>query len=367
MRALEIGPERSEEWNALVAREPAFAVFQTWEWERVKAPAGWRAHRIGIEAGGTLVAGAQVMVQRVPLGFSVAYVPRGPIGSWLEGEAPSLLFGEMHRIARRERVVFTRMEPPLLDSEPARAALARHGFRPTDAMNFPRATLILDLATDLDAILAGLHRKARYNIRLAQRRGVECHVAGPEDLPAFQQLMAETAERCGIEEQSVDYYRSQWQVLAPLDRLRLFVATYRGRPIAGNMSVRYGGHAIYLYGGSTREHREVMPNHLLMWEAIRWAREGGCRTFDFWGVPTEVGLEVAAGREAPLSERTDDLWGPYRFKRGFSQNVVLYVAAHDYVYNPVVHRLVAGRMLPRLSRLRGRLRARARAGGAGGT
>ncbi len=345
MEIVHITAARRAAWNESLAGEPAFALLQSWEWGEFKERLGWRAYRVAAERDGRIVAGAQLLVRRLPLGLaSLAYVPRGPTGAWLDPPVARALLGELRRVARRERAVFLRVEPPLAGRPDAERALLAMGFRGSPYTNQPRATIVLDLAPPPDELLAGMHPKTRYNIRYAARKGVVVEEGGPEELPLLHRLMQLTGRRGGFSPRSLRYYQQEWAALAP-GRLRLLIATYQGRPLAVNVYAHFGAHAAYLHGASSGEHANLQPNSLLMWEAILRARALGCRSFDLWGIPDEVGLAVAQGAGPPASERTDGLWGVYRFKRGFSRRVLLYAAAHDDVYLPPLYALIAS---PRL-------------------
>jgi peptidoglycan pentaglycine glycine transferase (the first glycine) len=101
------------------------------------------------------------------------------------------------------------------------------------------------------------------------------------------------------------------------------------------MVFAFGNKAWYMYGASGDAHRERMPNHALQWEAIRWSKSQGCATYDLWGVPDED----EAALDAQYMNRSDGLWGVYRFKRGFGGRLVRYVGASDRVYNSLLYRV----------------------------
>ncbi|MCP4538079.1 MAG: peptidoglycan bridge formation glycyltransferase FemA/FemB family protein, partial [Chloroflexi bacterium] len=88
---------------------------------------------------------------------------------------------------------------------------------------------------------------------------------------------------------------------------------------------------------SSNRHRKLMPSYLLQWELIKWAKSQGCRTYDLWGIPDQVGQYASEGKEPPDNQRTDGLWGIYRFKRGFGQDMIYYVGAYDYVYSSLLY------------------------------
>ena len=97
---------------------------------------------------------------------------------------------------------------------------------------------------------------------------------------------------------------------------------------------RYGGRAWYMYGASRSLHRNRMPNHLLQWEVIRWARAQGCTVYDLWGAPDVL-------------DESDSMWGVYRFKQGFGAEFVRHIGAYDYAPRRLVYRLYTQAM-PRL-------------------
>jgi len=127
---------------------------------------------------------------------------------------------------------------------------------------------------------------------------------------------------------SKEYYEAIYRLFVPAGLARLFLASYRGEVLAGLMAFALGRRAWYLYGASSNEHRDRMPNYLLQWEAIRWAKEKGCLTYDLWGIPDEDQDALERG----FLKRCDGLWGVYRFKRGFGVRLVRYLGAYDDVY-----------------------------------
>lgn len=353
--------DRRQGWNEFVAREPSFSLLQSWEWGDLKEESGWTPYRIAVEENDQIVAGVQMLVApTLSKVLQVAYVPRGPVGDWLRAEIAAPLLDELRRIARQHKALFLRIEPPLPEGSACAPTLQRMGFRRAEYTNQPRATLIVDLHHPHDELLTRMHHKTRYNIRYAERKGVTVRVGGAEDLPLFHRLLRTTGRRTGLNPRSLDYYRREWETFGALGWSRLFIASYRGQPLAANMSAVFGDHAAYLHGASIREHGNLHPNQLLMWEAMRWAKSAGCRTFDLWGIPDEVGLMVSQGQELPATSSTEGLWGVYRFKRGFGGRAHLYAAAHDQVYSParyaIVGRLVNSSALDRVAAWRDRLK-----------
>jgi peptidoglycan pentaglycine glycine transferase (the first glycine) len=337
-------PVDSKTWNSFVAASPTGHLLQSWQWGRLKAGFGWQAVRVGVEDRGRLVAGAQVLFRSLPPSLpylSIAYVPKGPILDFGNQEIFEALLSAIHRLARQKRAILLKIEPELPHSSVVVRQLQASGLRPSQQTIQPRSTIHIDLRADLDDILARMKSKTRYNVRLAGRKGVLVREGTADDLPIFYRLMELTGRRDGFAVHSREYYETAYRLFVPPgnDRnsglARLFLATYNDEVIAGLMAFTFGQRAWYMYGASSDRERSRMPNHLLQWEAIRWARGQGCLTYDLWGIPDEVGKEPER-YERTVTDRQGGLWGVYRFKQGFGGQVVRYVGAYDYVYRPAL-------------------------------
>ncbi|TEU11844.1 MAG: peptidoglycan bridge formation glycyltransferase FemA/FemB family protein [Anaerolineales bacterium] len=328
----------SEAWNSFVAASLTGHLLQSWQWGQLKAAFGWQAVCVGVEDGGCLVAGAQVLFRSLLSSFpclSIAYVPKGPIFDFGNQEISEALFSAIHRLARQKGAILLKIEPEMSHSPALVRQLQACGFRPSQQTIQPRSTLHVDLQADPDEILARMKSKTRYNVRLAERKGVLVQGGTADDLPSFYRLIELTGRRDGFAVHSQEYYETAYRLFVPLGLARLFLATYGDRVIAGLMVFAFGQRAWYMYGASSDRERNRMPNHLLQWEAIRWAREQGCLTYDLWGIPDEVGKEPEK-YERTVTDRQGGLWGVYRFKQGFGGQVVRYVGAYDYVYRPAL-------------------------------
>ena len=200
---------------------------------------------------------------------------------------------------------------------------------------------MVDLRRSEDEILARMKQKTRYNIRLAQKKGVT--VRPWDDLPAFHEMMLVTSGRDGFGVHTLEYYQRAYQLFHPTGMAELLVAEYDGLPLAALMVFARRRRAWYVYGASNDQERNRMPTYLLQWEAIRWARSKGAEEYDLWGVPDEE-EEIL---EAQFTERTGGLWGVYRFKRGFGGEVRRAAQAFDRVYNPLLYKVYLWRMAGR--------------------
>jgi len=331
-------PFDSETWNSFVAASPTGHLLQAWQWGQLKAAFGWQAERVGVQDGGRLVAGAQVLFRSLLPSFpylTIAYVPKGPILDFGNQEISEALLSAIHRLAHQKRAILLKIEPELPHSPALARQLLACGFRPSQQTIQPRSTIHIDLRAELDEILARMKSKTRYNVRLAGRREVLVREGTADDLPLFHRLIALTGRRDGFAVHSRKYYEMAYRLFVPSGLARFLLATYQDEVIAGLMVFAFGQRAWYMYGASSNRERNRMPNHLLQWQAIRWARAQGCLAYDLWGIPDEVGKEPEKYKKT-VTDRQSGLWGVYRFKQGFGGQVVRYVGAYDYVYRPAL-------------------------------
>ncbi|HNS51117.1 MAG TPA: peptidoglycan bridge formation glycyltransferase FemA/FemB family protein [Anaerolineae bacterium] len=322
-------PERMA-WDARVSAMGGH-LLQSWSWGELKRQFGWSAERI---SAGT--ACAQVLFRTVPGGLgSLAYVPRGPAADLGDVEGVRALLEALRPAARKRRAICLKVEPNCEETPDLEGGLRAMGFRTSPQAVQPRRTILVDLEGSPEAVLERMKQKTRYNIRLAERKGVTVRSGSEADLPAFYRMMGVTAERDRFDVHSEAYYAAAHRLLVQAGRGELLLAEHEGRLLAGVVAMAFGDTACYMYGASSDEGRNLMPTYLLQWEAMRWAQEQGYRWYDLWGVPDED----EAVLEAQFADRSDGLWGVYRFKRGFGGRLVRTAGAWDLIYAPVRYRL----------------------------
>jgi lipid II:glycine glycyltransferase (peptidoglycan interpeptide bridge formation enzyme) len=310
-------------WDRFLTAYPDAHLLQTSAWGELKAGFGWRAERIAV--GET---GAQVLFRRLPLGLSLAYIPKGPLGpDWRS------LWPLVDDLCKARRAILLKVEPDLWEESSGSLGVHLPGFQPDGIPVQPRRTLVVSLEGDEAAWLARMKPKTRYNIRLAERKGVA--VKPSSDVESFHRMMQITGSRDGFGVHSLEYYRCAYQLFQPSGAVQLFLADYQGSPLAGLMAFKAGRRAWYFYGASGEEERNRMPAYLLQWEAMRWAASQGCSEYDLWGVPDEEEDTL----EAQFETRSDGLWGVYRFKRGFGGALKRGAATWERVYIPPLYRL----------------------------
>jgi len=324
-------PSDQTTWDALVAATPGGHVLQSWAWGELKARFGWHAERVAVGPGG-----AQVLYRPLPGGLgTIGYVPRGPAVDFEDARTLRTLVDTLRPLARRQRAICLKIEPNR-EQDPALAErLHAVGFRPSPQLVQPRRTFLVDLDAEPGVLLERMKQKTRYNVRLAERKGVSIRAGDEADLPAFYDLMHLTAQRDGFAIHSREYYETAHRLFVPSGHGRLLLAEHEGQLMAGLVVLAFGQVACYMYGASSDEGRNLMSTYLLQWEAMLWAKGQGCSTYDLWGVPDE---ELAT-LEAEFAGRNDGLWGVYRFKRGFGGRLVRTAGAWDLIFSPVNYRI----------------------------
>ncbi len=261
------------------------------------------------------------------------YIPHGPIvqGEMSESFLESLR-GFLQDIAREENAVFTRFDvfPPILEEAQKKLFLSRYFKKTPDscyrsAIVQPKYDWTIDLRKDDAALLSEMHQKTRYNIRLAQRKGIRVSIIRRglnEHFDAFFHLLKETGERNGFSLHPREYYRGIFEEGEKEGSVALVLASFQKEVLACNCMFYFDKAAHYLYGGSSEARRDYMPAYLAQWEAIGDARKRGCIVYNFGGVTPSPG-------EAAFKD-----WGGIsRFKKYFGGTMLAYSDLYDSVNN----------------------------------
>jgi lipid II:glycine glycyltransferase (peptidoglycan interpeptide bridge formation enzyme) len=312
-------------FDAAVAASPLADPMQSWAWGEVKRTSGWRPHRILVTDGERVRAACSVL-SVTPMGGvpPLLYAPRGPVLDYADADALRALLARIRDIAGG--AFMFKCDPPVSREEARVLATAGLRHAPSGAFGGvqPVAVMVLDIEKDEDEIFAGFKNKWRYNVRLSERKGVKVREGAREDIAAFHRLYVETARRDGFVPRARTYFETLWGELEPHGMFKMFLGEFEGRLVSAIIVLCMGARAIYVYGASSSADRNVMPNHLVQWTAIRWARAAGYRVYDFRGVsPVRDGEPVEP-----------HIAGLNRFKEGFGARYVEYAGPYDLVLRP---------------------------------
>ncbi len=325
MQLIEFYQEDQNYYNDFAIGQPHSPFLQSWAWGEFQRHLEKKVWRLGVKQGNSLIAVAQIIAQPLRLGKTYLYIPRGPLfmpglSQEAQQEAIELLLSKARDICQatsKEKEIFVRLEPDLSCREDALLPLPL--LKTTDVQ--PRETLVLDLTSEEKILLKNLHHKTRYNINLAERRGVKIRQTNnPQDLNKFLTLAKITAARAGFKIWPDKYYRGLFETLNRQQMISLWLAEYKERTVVANLVVNYGDTVTYLHGGSANKNKEVMAPHLLQWQQILWAKEHGYTFYDFWGIASASNTKAQAWQ------------GITRFKQGFGGRETRYLGSYDHVY-----------------------------------
>lgn len=317
-------PPIEQQWDQFVRQQPHAHALQLSAWGELKSAYGWKSEQVIVKDNSEIIAGAQILYRPLPARLgTMAYLPFGPYCKDPERNAD--LWAQIDRSARERGAAFLKWEPGI-DANPNTS-----GFRPSPQTVQPPSTILIDIA-DEETMLARMNQSTRRKIRKSLKGGAIYREGSTEDVKRFGQLMQTTGSRNEFGVHETAYYELAYRLFAPQDAALLLVE-YEGELLAGVMIFAVGDTAWYLYGASSDERRELMASYGIQWQAILWARSRGCKVYDMWGIPDAN----EATLETEFEQRSDGLWGVYRFKRGWGGRVVRSAGAWDRVYNPIIY------------------------------
>src|SRR3989344_2610969 len=275
------------DWDEFISSQPLSQFTQSWTWGEFRIARGQEIKRLAlVDAKGEMEAAALFTYIKKPLVGGYWYAPRGPVirdGA----DASDTLKRFLSALAQHplpHPALFWRIEPPVSSVTTHHSPLTTHSYIRSHAYQ-PASTLLLDLTQSHDELLKHMHEKTRYNIRVAERRGVTVREAtGNEAIDAFLSLNQETAVRDRFRSMPSAYIRATYNFCAAQGMARIRLAECDGAVLAASIEMTYGDTATYLYGASSNTARNVMAPYALHWDAIRAAKASGHRFYDFHGV-----------------------------------------------------------------------------------
>ena len=321
-----------ELWDHFVNDHPQGHVLQSWGWGELKATTGWHPLRLALWNRQTqsIVAGAQILrrsAPHLPLWTGhLAYVPKGPLLDWSQEAVCHSFFSQLDDYLRKQSALALRFEPALeintAEAQLLQQYLLTRNIRAVQPLQ-PLRTIVVDLQASENELRARMKEKWRYNIGLSTRKGVQVRVAETlADVQTWYQLLQITSVRDHFGIHTLDYYQRAWQLLSGQAHTMLLLAEHEGQLLAGIFVTLYAREVIYLYGASSNERRNLMPNYPLQWEAMRWAKQQRALRYDLWGIPAS-------------DDEDEAMAGVYRFKSGWGGHVTTFVGCFERVYRPL--------------------------------
>lgn len=311
------------EFNNFVAANESGSFLQSWEWGEWQSALGRKILRYWIlDINNQKIGSVQFIKMPLPFGRFYLYSPYGPVlsedGLRVTGDG-SREFIDLLKINFKD-AVFVRIEPKNI------TAVTHNPLLVTKSANIqPAKTLLVDLKKSEEQLLTEMHHKTRYNIKLAQKHGVE--VKDEFDISIGHgiffdeaiKLIAQTAKRQKFSTFPQSYYKNMADTLTLKKdgdlRLHIYKAVFQNQLLATAFMVDYGNTRTFLFGGSSEFHKNVMAPYLLHFQAIKNAKAKGLSAYDFWGIETSSGATP----------------GFVRFKLGFGGQEKEYAGAWDVI------------------------------------
>src|SRR3989344_1001672 len=301
-------------------------IIQSWELGEFRRKTGLELVRFGHFEGDALTEGYQITFHRVPVfPQKIGYLPKGPMPN-------AKMINALKEEAKSKNAAFIKLEPNvILSSEKAEKDIAgefkKLGLIASKKSLFTKWNFLIDLTHSEDQLLAAMQPKTRYNIKVAQRYGVEVRESTDEiDFDIYLKLYFETTKRQKYFGHTPEYHKLVWETLMPAGMTRVLIARYRGKPLVAWMLLNFKDTLYYPYGGSSLEHKEVMASNLIAWEAMRLGKKMKLKVFDMWGALS------------PKATEKDPWYGFHRFKAGYGPLHVEYVGTYDLILNNALYK-----------------------------
>ncbi len=387
-------------WDAIISSLPEAHVLQTIEWALVKSRFGWSAYPKVWVRNNQIAAAALILSRDIKLPitrneFRILYVPKGPlIKDWTDHAFVQEVFEDLKTIGKTHNAILIKIDTDVEIGKGERNdELWRLGFNRKNGgffknvdINEPgfklikhlsesgwvfsreqvqfRNTILSDLSEDDATLLGKMKQKTRYNIRLAEKKGVVIRQGTKADFPNLYDLYAETARRDGFIIRDYRYYETVWSIFSDVSgsanmlqyqdnlpdfwridpknhpQALILIAEYGNQPIAGIILFIFQNKAWFIYGMSSSQDRDKMPNYLLHWKAIQMLKELGVNKYDWWGAPE-------------IFSESDPMYGVYKFKMGFGGEVIRRIGAWDFPLKRnqyVLYQIILPKILRYLSR-----------------
>lgn len=300
---------------------------QSWAWGEFREQTGVKVKRLGVFEDKKLVNGYQVSIHPIPkTQFTIGYFPKGPMPDKTMLEA-------LKKLGEQENCIFIKLEPNVSSAinkdktswKQIDSFLQLHNCRPGRPL-FTKYTFQIDLTKTEAELLAQMKAKTRYNVHLAERKGVKIvEDSTPAGLAEYLKLRQITLNRQNFYDHTTDYKQKMWQQFRTADIAHLLKAVYKNQTLAAWIVFKFKDKLYYPYGASSNQHREVMASSLIMWEVMRFGKKNNCQVFDTWG---SLG---------PNPDKSDPWYGFHRFKLGFGGQLVEFLGTYDLVIKPSIY------------------------------
>lgn len=322
MDFIDITQDHKDSYNTSVSHP-----LQSYEWGEFRKKTGITVIRRGKLSGKTVAHGYTLTLHKVPkFSYTIGYLPKGNLPT-------KELLDDLKTVAKKHNCIYIQLEPNIIKGDARNFNPKSFHLKPSFHPLFTKFTFVLNIEKNEEALLKNMHPKTRYNIRVAQKHGVEIIEDNSKDgFETFLKLYEETTNRQKFYAHTPHYHKLLWETLndstASGNNLsyHLLHAKLEKEVLASWVLFSFKDGLYYPYGASSREHREAMASNLIMWEAIKLGKKHNLKTFDMWG---------ALGPEA---DSNDPWYGFHKFKQGYGATLTEYLGSYDFVLNPLLYK-----------------------------
>lgn len=293
---------------------------QSWDWGEFRRKTGVEVYRFGQYNKDKLENVYQMTIHKIPkTPFSVGYIPKSRLPT-------KELLNYLKDFVKKKRIIFIKFEPNVERIKESKLVIGEYNLQESPRPLFTKYTFQIDLIPDENELLARMKSKTRYNIRLAQKKGVIVKEDNSDNsFETYLKLQKETWKRQKFYAHDEKYHRLLWQTLKSSGIAYILNAYFHSEVLVSWMVFLFNGILYYPYGGSSNEYRNLMPSNLMLWEAIKWGKAKGAKLFDLWG---------ALG---PNPNPKDPWYGFHKFKEGYGGRLVEFIGSYDFVINPFLY------------------------------
>jgi len=349
-----------KKWNHIISQFDGSTLLQTWEWGQIKSNYGWKQdHYVKEGSSGSPKAAALILSREQHFSkysppIKILYVPHGPLLDWSDFEIVKDTLEHLIEYSKDQKVAYIKIDPQLPVSQ------GKYNFEKTefDLLGYLKSsgwiysrqqiqfknTFWLDLSKSEDELLSKMKQKTRYNIRLAEKKGVSVRQGSDIDFDVIYDMYAATSARDGFIIRPKEYYFRLWKTFMNAGMAVPLIAEVAGEPVGALFLFHFNHKSYYLYGMSRDVHREKMPSYLLQWEAIKLSKSLGCEIYDLWGAPN-------------VFDPSDRMWGVYKFKEGLGGEVIQTIGAFDFPTSKLAYTIIQV-ALPKIQFLTRKIRSR---------
>jgi len=322
-----------DEWESFLQDCTEKTFLHSWNWGEFNQAMGDKVWRFG--AYNEKLIGVVLVLKISAKRGTFLFIPHGPVV--MDGleekdkkEILGLVLNHLESITKEEKIDFIRIAPIWEKTPENENIFSDPAFRPSPIHMHPEVTWELDITPSEDQILANMRKTTRYLIRQAQKNpDIEIiKSTNPEDLKYFWPVYEETAKRHKFVVFSEKYLNAEFNIFVKDKQIELFIGKYKGEVVSVALFVFWQGQCVYHHSGSLSKYNKIPVSYLLQWEAIKEAKNRGCKAYNFWGIAPEVTTETDASK-------SKHPWaGLSLFKMGFGGYRKDYVKTQDLVISP---------------------------------